>query len=314
MPKNHFKNPLGSPQPYKNALAWLKFYFERCFDKKPAIPDDHALKLDDVLAQLKHPNNPSITWLGHACFLIRMGGKTLLTDPYLTDYASPSHGIGPKRFIPAAIPIPHLPKIDIIVISHNHYDHLDTRTIEKLPNAHDIQVIVPIHLGSYFRWSGFKKVVELNWYDQWTDGKITIKSLPVIHYSKRGLFDRNESLWSGFKLCEGKHKLFFGGDTAYGDFFKNLGKAEGPFDYAILGIGAYEPRRLMGPVHATPEEAVAIGQLLNADTIIAMHWGTIILSEEPIFEPPERFKRAGLDAGIPDDKLWVLKIGETRNL
>jgi N-acyl-phosphatidylethanolamine-hydrolysing phospholipase D len=232
----------------------------------------------------------------------------------LTDYASPITGFGPKRFSPPGFHIADLPPINIIVISHDHFDHLDARTIAALPNKADIHVVVPLRLGNFFKVMGFKHIHELDWYQSCLYRDINIRALPAYHYSKRNLLTRNTKLWASYAFEWQEKKIYFSGDTAYGSIFLDLGRDYGPFDYALLSIGAYEPSELMLTGHLSPELAVRIGQELWAKILVAMHWGTIILSDEPPFEPPQRFLNAALSANYQNKAIWILKIGETRKI
>jgi L-ascorbate metabolism protein UlaG (beta-lactamase superfamily) len=246
---------------------------------------------------------------------MRLGGRTVLTDPFLTDYASPLAGVGPRRYVPPGLAIGDLPLIDLIVVSHNHYEHLDLRTIAALPERERTTVVVPLGLGRYFATRGFRDVRELGWYGATRVGPLAVKALPAIHFSKRGLFDRNRTLWASFAIeAEDGSRLYFGGDTAYGPVFAEIGEREGPFDLAMLGIGAYEPRAVMSASHATPEEAVRIARDLGARRIVGMHWGTIVLTPEPPFEAPARFRAAAEALGYAADEVWLLRIGESRSL
>jgi L-ascorbate metabolism protein UlaG (beta-lactamase superfamily) len=256
----------------------------------------------------------SITWLGHASFLVRLAGKTIITDPYLTDYASPFVGNGPKRFVPAAVAIEKLPPIDALVLSHNHYDHLDTRSIDILAGKEHMTVIVPLGLGRYFSARGYADVREVDWHDRVDIGGVTVTALPAIHFSRRTLFDRNKTLWMGALIESNKNRVFFSGDTAYGPVFKEVGDRYGPIDYGIIGIGAYLPRKIMQASHTTPEEAVMLARDIEAKTLIGMHWGTVVLTDEPAFEPPVRFEAAARTAGYAPEQTWIMKIGETRPL
>jgi N-acyl-phosphatidylethanolamine-hydrolysing phospholipase D len=282
----------------------------------PATPAGHVMPQTQALALLdKLQPADTLTWLGHASFLVRLGGQVILTDPFLTDYASPFVGIGPRRHVAPGIAIEHLPQIDIVVISHNHYDHFDRRTLAQLRHPERITAVVPSGLGESLREFGFKQVRELTWGRSTSFDALQVTAVPAIHFSSRGLFDRNETLWAGFVFSSAKAKVYFAGDTGYhSSIFGQIGKDFGPIDAALVPIGAYEPRNLMGYVHVNPEEAVAIGRDLGAKTLVAMHWGTIVLATEPPFEPPVRFRAAGKAAGYADDALWVMQIGQTRAL
>ena len=203
-----------------------------------------------------------------------------------------------------------------MIVSHNHYDHLDDETIRSLKNIETIHVVVPLGLKSFFTERGYKKVTELDWGESVAIGNIELTSLPAVHDSARSTYDRNKTLWSSWAIESPDRKVFFVGDTGYSEIiYRRIGEKYGSFDYAILPIGAYEPRKLMWMSHVTPEEAVSIGADVRANTLIASHWGTVSsLSDEPPFEPPKRFKKAGAENGFSEQEIWVMKVGETRPL
>lgn len=311
-----FRNLPGSPAREANYKDFLTFFWKRlrARNSSPEIPHGHILEKHDVFNQLTaHQNNNSLTWLGHSSFLISLNGKNILTDPYLTQTAGIGP-IGPKRYVPPGLAIEELPKIDVIVISHSHYDHLDITTLKQLPNKDHTQVIVPLHLGKLIKRAGFIHVHEKDWHDKVVIDDLTITVLPVIHWSRRTLFDMNKTLWAGYHIATTQSSLVFSGDTAYGEMFATLGEEYGPVDYALLPIGAYEPKKIMSASHTNPEQAVQLAQAIQANTLVGMHWGTIVLSEEPAFEPPIRFRQAALEAGFIEDNIWILAIGETRAL
>lgn len=319
LPDGTFRNPKGSPARGAANLRRAAPFFAEMFKRsmsKVELPDGHVLDRAEAAAAVNRhleSGEDFLTWLGHAAFLIRLGGKTVLTDPYLTSYAGPA-GLGPKRYVKSGIAIRDLPPIDIIAVSHNHYDHLDERALALLPDKERITVMVPLRLGDFFRERGFTRVIELDWYESATLDALEVTALPVVHWSRRNGFDMNRTLWAGFGFKADGHNLFFGGDSAYGPVFKDIGKEYGPFDTALLGIGAYAPREIMRASHATPEEAVQMGLDLDGRRLVGMHWGTVTLTQEPPFEPPERFMKAGAERGVAPENLWVMKIGETRRL
>lgn len=313
-----FRNPPGSPPRTASVMTDFVPFLVRRFvrtNASPDIPAGHVLGEQAALAGFNaHSSEDSITWLGHASFLVRMGGKTFLTDPFLTERASPVEWAGPKRIVPPGISIPNLPTIDAIIVSHNHYDHLDAETVEALPNKDRIEVYAPLGLGDFFRKRGYTRVHDLDWYQSETLDGVSITSVPAVHFSRRGMFDFNKVLWGGYVLQAAGRKLYFAGDTGLGAVFKEIGKRFGPIHTALIPIGAYEPRSIMKPSHVTPEEAVQLAQDIGAQTLVGMHWGTIVLTDEPQFEAPGRFKAAAAAAGFKDDKVWILKIGETRSI
>lgn len=311
-----FRNPPGSPRRTATTGDMLAFFWRRATASEDiVVPAGHVAppaEAADGLASFAGQDH--ITWIGHATFLIRTGGQTILTDPFMTDRASPFDSIGPKRFVPPGIAIKDLPPIDIIVVSHNHYDHLDARTIAALPNKRDIDVVVPLGVGDIFRDEGYTRIHEVDWYQGVTVGAVTVTGLPAIHFSRRGLFDTNRALWMSAAIRSPTQHIFFSGDTGYGPVFKEIGKRAGPFDIALVAIGAYEPAKIMHAVHVTPEEAVRLGRDIGARRIVGMHWGTIAMTEEPPFEPPMRFRKAGHAGGYDAAALWLMQIGETRPL
>lgn len=310
-----FRNPPGGPRRKFSLYKRFFFFLRRLFHLPPIFPDNFVTPATTALRdyhKLKDEN--TLTWLGHSSFLIKLNGKTILTDPFLTSHASPIPGVGPKRYSPPGIAIDALPPIDMIVVSHDHYDHCDARTFALLQNKENIHVIAPLRLGKLIRTFGYQHIHELDWHEAWTHEKICIRALPAYHYSKRTLFTRNTSLWASFLIECDQKKLYFSGDTAYGAIFPELGKDYGPFDYALVSIGAYDPPDFMQTGHLSPEQAVKVGQDLRAKILVAMHWGTIILSDEPPLEPPLRFYHAAQSADYPYHGIWILNIGETRKI
>jgi N-acyl-phosphatidylethanolamine-hydrolysing phospholipase D len=308
-----FRN-LGGSLPQTAGLAeFVPFFLRRARARRlPPVPPGHVLPTAEAKALLARAGPESLTWLGHATFLLRTGGKTILTDPFLSDRASPFAGFGPKRYVPPGLPFEALPKIDAIVISHNHYDHLDARAIERFSSKEKIAALVPSGLGDFFLRRGYRDVRALRWEESTRLGDVAFTALPCIHFSGRTPFDRNATLWCSWSIASPALKVFFAGDTGYGPVFAATGARHGPFDLALVPIGAYEPASIMRPVHCDPEEAVSLGRDLRAATLVAMHWGTIVLTDEPPFEPPGRFRAAANRAGFSDGQAWVMRIGETR--
>lgn len=268
---------------------------------------------NDALAEKIHAaqnqNNDFIVWLGHAGYLFRLSNTNFLIDPLLSNRASPVKWIGPKCFIPSTLTANTLPKIDVLLITHNHYDHLDKHFLKTVPNKKSILVILPKDLGKTLKSFGFSNIIELGWHESHQIKDITISATPAYHYSSRGLFDKNKSHWCGFAIHTNAINLYHSGDTGYGNVFKEIGIQYGPFDYAMLGIGAYFPTEMMKHVHTSPEEAFQIALDIRAKCILPMHWGTIALSPEPIDEPIKRL-RAAVKSADSSIEIKLDKIGE----
>jgi len=309
-----FGNSPGSPVRDYSFGTMMSFLWDRMTDGQAHDPGLEIIMASAEARQgLNVASNPSITWLGHASFLIRVDGKTILTDPYLGETAGPI-GLGPKRFAPPPLAAEELPPIDLLVLSHNHYDHLDLVTVGKLAGKDSMTVLVPLGLSGYFTDLGYANVIEMDWWQSHKHGSLEIQALPAVHFSGRGLFDRNRTLWASFAIRSEHLKLWFSGDTAAGAVFEEIGRRAGPFDLAMVGIGAYEPREIMKSSHATPEEAIDIVRAVRADKAVGMHWGTVKLTPEDPFEAAPRFKAAAKISGYGEDNAWIMKIGETREL
>ncbi len=318
-----FRNPPGSA-PDHGGLGHLwvilrYLWLTRHVPRRPAVPEGFVLSRGAVREGLRrHQGRDSVTWLGHACFLIRLDGRTILTDPFLADYAAPIEGFGPRRYTPPALAVSDLPALDVVLISHNHYDHFDVATLSDRRFPRNARVVVPLGMGPRLLELGYD-VTEVDWHHTVMLGRsgnapLRVTATPAVHFSGRGLFDRNRTLWCGFALEGGGRRLYFGGDSAFGPVFAEIGQRHGPFDLAILGIGAYEPRPIFRRSHATPEEAVEMARMLGARSIAGMHYGAIVLSGEPAFEPPRRLRTAARAAGYADEDIWAMRLGETRAL
>ena len=327
LPDGTFRNPPGSPErdltDSRRHGNFFKFFYEgivrkRIFGKKQIpdfIPKKHFVSEELALTNFSENNDPiSITWLGHATFLIKINKTTILTDPFLTDHAGPFL-VGPKRFVEPGISIKKLPKIDIILISHNHYDHLDTKTLRRIKDKQNIKVIVPLKLKKIIENQGYKLIKEVDWYDEMNiNNNVKLKCLPAIHWSRRLGQERNETLWCSYSIYANNKKIYFSGDTAYGKVFLDIANKAGSFDLSIVPIGSYEPREMMRTSHATPEEAVQVTKDIQSNNILGMHWGTIRLSAEDLWEPPVRFYQAAIKLGYNKNQIWKMFIGETRSL
>jgi L-ascorbate metabolism protein UlaG (beta-lactamase superfamily) len=262
----------------------------------------------------------AVTWVGHATFALRFdqsrpdhGGHTrdftVLTDPV---WSARIPGVA-ARLTPVGVDWRALPQVDAVVISHNHYDHLDAQTIRRLPR--DTPVLAPARLGQWFRRRGFVDVTELDWWESHRVGPVEFTFVPAHHWSRRGLTDTCRTLWGGWILvADSGQRIYFAGDTGYGRWLSEIGRHHPNIDLALLPVGAYDPPWFMQKVHLNPEEAVRACEDVGATRMATMHWGTFILSAEPVCEPPERTEKAWVTAGLPRDDLWDLAIGETRML
>jgi len=244
----------------------------------------------------------SVTWLGHATFLVQLDGVSLLTDPALM----PSLFGGIERNVPPGVAIEDLPKIDAVLVSHAHYDHLDFPTIEKV----GAPVVAGLGLERFFR---DRKVfaTELSWWSSTRVGPVKITFVPAQHWSRRGLFDTNRTLWGGFVVEGSRATIYHSGDTAYFGGFEEIGARFGEIDAALLPIGAYDPAWFMKTMHMDPEQALQAFLDLGARTFVAMHWGTFKLADEPLDEPPVRLEAERARLGIPADRVRVLAVGES---
>ena len=253
----------------------------------------------------------NVIWVGHASLLVNHSNVTILTDPQFADRASPFSFMGPKRVTPAPFSIADLPMIDVVVISHNHYDHLDEQSIRDIATRQpQIKFLVPLGLKQLMLSWGAQDVTELDWWQPITVKGVTIQPTPVQHWSKRSAFDRNKTLWSGWMMNWPDFSFYFAGDTGYSDDFIETARRLGSPDLAAIPIGAYKPRDFMKSSHINPEEAVTVFTDLGAKYAIGIHWGTFKLTLEPMDEPPRKLAEALQKQKIPKQRFRALKHGE----
>jgi len=255
-----------------------------------------------------------VTFIGHATFLIQTAAGNILTDPMYSQRAGPLNVMGPRRVRQPAVLFDDLPRIATVLLSHNHYDHCDLPTLRMIAERFDPIIVTPIGNGPIARSAGFRRIEELDWWQDEKTSALPITLTPAQHFSARGPFDKNRALWGGFMLTAGSRRIYFAGDTAYGPFFRDIRGRLGPIDLALLPIGAYEPRWLLRPVHTDPEEAVRACREVGARRMAPMHWSTFLLSTEPVLEPLRRVRAAWEAAGLPREDLWDLPIGQSRAL
>ena len=310
-----FRNPEGSPVRSEN-VKWSYSTFNK--EKKKldmTVPDEHVIKKNLVLEKLNSiQNNDYIGWIGHATFLIKLGNTTIITDPVFSKNAGPLI-FGPKRYTEPALNLNELPKIDLFLLTHNHYDHQDMGTIRKFPYK-NTKVFTALKLGKYFTKHHFKDVQELDWYQEVKFNDLKITFLPAVHWSKRSLTDTNKTLWGSFLIEYAGKKIFFACDTGYGNIYKKIGKEFGPIDLTMINIGAYDFRPMFEKsiYHTSPEEALQAAQDLKSKKVLGTHWGTFVLSLEPIMEPPKRFKDNAEKFGFKREDALIFKIGEFKKL
>jgi L-ascorbate metabolism protein UlaG (beta-lactamase superfamily) len=300
-----FKNLDGTEPPgFGDFLKW-RFNRTSTPDRVPVpvvAPD---------LGRLAHPPGPGegarLTWLGHSSFLVQLDGVSLLLDPALSEGIGPGEVVG--RNVPPGIPVDALPRIDACLVSHNHYDHLDLPTLQK------VRCVVVAGLGQedLFRQAGLLHV-PLGWWRSTPVGDVTVTFVPAQHFSQRSLSDRGRSLWGGFVIQGTSATLYHAGDTGYFAGFAEIGRAFPGIDAAMLPIGAYEPRWFMKSMHMDPDEALQAFQDLGARLFVAMHWGTFKQTDEPLDEPPRRLEAERAKRGTAPERVRVLAVGETLDL
>ena len=301
--------------------------------KLPRPPRDPIPQQAADLAFLHHNANakaqmkPAVTWIGHATVMAQLGGLTLLTDPIFSNRASPSQRFGPKRHQPPGVAASALPRIDLVLASHNHYDHLDDASITALnaqPGGPPL-FVVPLGLKAWLAARGIANAIELDWWHSHVVytamGDVEVMLVPAQHWSARGINDRMKSLWGGFAVFASDCHLFYAGDTGYSRDFTDMRERfahrqtahhGGGFDIALLPIGAYEPRWFMAAQHVNAAEAVKIHRDLGAKRSLGVHWGTFELTDEPLDEPPRAMALQRIEQGVADDDFFVLAVGETR--
>ncbi|QIQ21030.1 MBL fold metallo-hydrolase [Zophobihabitans entericus] len=251
-----------------------------------------------------------VWWLGHSTSLIRVNNITILTDPVFSYRASPVRFLGPKRRTPAAAKVEQLPHIDAIVISHDHYDHLDYPSIKKLlARFPDVQFFVPLGMKAWCLKQGVKNVIELDWWQNTEFKQIEFTFVPARHWTQRSLFSKNRVLWGGWFIRSPQQTVYFMGDTGYSPTLQTISQRLGPIDIALIPIGAYAPRWFMKNQHIDPYEAVQLFQELQCKKAIAIHWGAFELADEPIDEPPELLTQALEKQKLTNELFLLLKIG-----
>ena len=290
---------------FRPASNWtrLRVYL---FDLAARVTGDHPfhalpVAVPDLAALRDNHGQPTVTWIGHSTVLVQLDGVAFLTDPTWNDRVGPFSGkVGVGRFTPPGIPFDQLPSIDFVLISHDHYDHLDEPTVRRLAHVYNPRFVVPLGIKDWLEDRGITNVSELDWGDSIAFKGLKIVCTPAQHTSGRSLIDNGRRLWSSWAVI-GSKRFYFGGDTGYASHFEMIGRLLGPFDLAALPIGSYSPRFITKPIHLSPEDALQAFHDLRAAKFLGIHWGTFKLAEEPYDEPPRRLAnevaRLRLDAG-----------------
>jgi len=298
---------------FGNAMKWLLVH--RTTTPRPRDPDPSVFRRAQPSFRIPRASSSEITvtWVGHSTLLLQLGGLNILTDPMWSARASPFRFAGPRRWVAPGVEFRDLPPIDVILQSHNHYDHLDNRSVRALARAYpQASWFVPLGLESFVRRRGAKLARELDWWQTADVDQLHITCVPAQHFSGRTLVDRGETLWCGWTLATNDgRRVFFAGDTGYHPEFSRIAERCGPFELALLPIGAYEPRWFMRYLHMNPEEAVEAFRGLGAQLMVPIHWGTFKLTDEAMDEPPVRARAAFAAANLPMERYRQLAHGET---
>jgi L-ascorbate metabolism protein UlaG (beta-lactamase superfamily) len=299
----NFEEEQNSVNFIQSAYMFFKFLLKKqrtIFNKQEWISDNKL-----ILPQEK----PSIVWIGHATFLIHINGKTILTDPVFDDLSFLF-----KRINKPGIVFDLLPKIDIVLISHNHWDHLDISCLKKIYKLYKPEILVPMGDKKTLEWHGIKTVKEYMWWERESIAGIEFSFLPAYHWSQRSLFDRNKSLWGSWMISHNSFTIYFAGDTAYSQHFSAIAKEFSSIDIALMPIGPCEPKKWMRLSHATAEEAVQGFMDLKAKHFVPMHWGTFHFGLDEIILPIERLVKEWQmqELSQKENFLHLLKLGEQK--
>jgi len=326
--KNPWYNPSlqhHSPDGFRNIDAaghqpgdverWRKERKEAGLPKSPSLGYDHFIQQWWQPVELNERSEDGVWWLGHASVLLRLNGQYLLTDPVLSRRASPLPFAGPERKTPPAISVDSLPRIDALIISHNHYDHLDSATIRPLLRRFpELAIFVPLGLGDWFRRRGAKNITELDWWQCAIFQGISLTAVPAQHWSMRTFWDRNRSLWCGWVFEGTTQRFWLSGDTGYSPQLLDIPERLGEITAAALPAGAYAPRWFMASHHMDPQSAIALWQQMAMPLAFPIHWGVFELADESLDEPVLELTQALSNVAPINDNFRILKIGQYLSL
>lgn len=298
-----FKNPSGQEaKGFKDLFKWMTAREKTPWTKNMDI------EFGEAPDSSPDPDKIIITFVNHSTFLIQYKGINILTDPIWSKRTSPFQWAGPERMRPPGIRFDDLPNIDLIIISHNHYDHLDEKTMKGLSEKFDAKVISPLGVSAFIKTLGIKDAQDLDWWETSEYGGLKITSVPAQHFSGRGMFDRDATLWAGYVIESDEKKIYFAGDTGYDEkMFSEIGEKFASIDVSLIPIGAYKPKWFMSPIHVSPEEALLIHKDVKSKISIGMHFGTFPLADDAQKDPINDLK-IGLAESEIDENTFIIPV------
>jgi L-ascorbate metabolism protein UlaG (beta-lactamase superfamily) len=316
--------PHHTPQGFRNTAPTsgktTAEFFRWQRERRTLVIRPPTVDLSAVVPDLEFIRNNRVdfaaTWIGHATVLVQLGGLNFLTDPHFSERASPVQFMGPRRWQRPGLALAELPRIDVVLLSHNHYDHLDAGSVDALAaqEGGPPLFLVPLGLDRWMEGAGITRVRAMDWWDRLQIEGAAVTFVPAQHWSRRTLADTNTTLWGGFVVQAANRSLYFAGDTGYGPDFKEIGARFGGFDLSLLPRGAYEPRWFMRDAHVNPEEAVRIHNDIGSRKSLAIHWGTFPLTDEPLDQPLAELAAALERHRLGHADFVTLRHGATLNL